>query len=196
MSIIASTNPTCVCACLTVATTAWSRQVRRWSTRRSSAPRPQTRSRLNYTSRKSRRTTGTSSALARAGRCRPYGLYLSMAPICVAGAGGGRTCCRRVGVDCCCVRSADTACVSSPRTVVPPSANMHLIHGLNLLHLLVENRLAEFHCEVRARLRTCRTAWLCRFSTADGVRRRGGLRNPFALVVWCGMAWHCTVGAH
>ncbi len=31
---------------------------------------------------------------------------------------------------------------------MPPSPNQHLILGLNLLHLLVENRLAEFHCEV------------------------------------------------
>ena len=188
MSIIASTNPTCVCACLTVAATAWSRQVRRWSTRRSSAPRPQTRSRLNYTSRKSRRTTGTSSALARAGRCRPCGLYLSMAPRCVAGAGGGRTCCRRVGVDCCCVRSADTACVSSPRTVVPPSANMHLIHGLNLLHLLVENRLAEFHCEVRA---TPHLSHGVAVSFFDPLMV-GWVAQPVCLgcVVWHGVALH------
>lgn len=34
------------------------------------------------------------------------------------------------------------------KTVVPPSPNQHLILGLNLLHLLVENRLAEFHCEL------------------------------------------------
>ena len=49
---------------------------------------------------------------------------------------------------CCCEQGPDCAHLAVARSVLPQSPQANIIIGLDLLRLLVENRIAEFHTEL------------------------------------------------
>ena len=49
---------------------------------------------------------------------------------------------------CHCQQVAESACLAVTRSVLPQSPQANIIVGLDLLRLLVENRIAEFHTEL------------------------------------------------